>query len=337
MTVEREILEKLLKIPTVSGHESEYAPKIAEALSVYFDGISIDRVGNITVLKRAKKPNAKKLLIDAHIDQIGFLVSKIEDGGFLRVASVGGIDARTLPSSDVLVCSDTPFFAVISSTPPHLSDSDGKLTGASEILIDTGFSSDELKSRVRIGDAVVFAGVPADLAFGAICSPALDNKLCAAAALAALYEAECEYDTCVLLSVREESGGFVGARVGIAEIKPDMAIVCDVNFARAYGVEKRESIERGKGPSVSISALTDKSLTNEIISLAKQKEILLQTVVEASNLGSNANVAAITAEGVRTAAISLPITNMHSTSECASLSDLCEMKRLLAEIMGGKI
>lgn len=337
MAVEREILEKLLKIPTVSGHESEYAPKIKDALSAYFDEISIDRVGNVAVFKKSKNTNAKKLLIDAHIDQIGFLVSKIEDGGFLRVASVGGIDARTLPSSDVLVCSEIPFFAVVSSTPPHLSDSDSKLTGASEILIDTGFSSDELKSRVRIGDAVVFAGRPADLACGAICSPALDNKLCAAAALAALYEAECEYDTYVLLSVREESGGFVGACVGIAEIKPDMAIVCDVNFARAYGVEKRESIERGKGPSVSISALTDRTLTNEIISLAEQKEIPLQTVVEASNLGSNANVAAITAEGVRTAAISLPITNMHSTNECASQSDLCDMKRLLTAAMEGGI
>ena len=89
MTVEREILEKLLKIPTVSGHESEYAPKIKDALSVYFDEISIDGVGNVAVFKKSKNTNAKKLLIDAHIDQIGFLVSKTEEDGFLRATDEG--------------------------------------------------------------------------------------------------------------------------------------------------------------------------------------------------------------------------------------------------------
>ncbi len=337
MTVEREILSRLLKIPTVSGHESEYAPKIIGALSEYFDGIYSDRIGNVIAYKKSGSKDAKRLLIDAHIDQIGLAVSKIEDGGFLRVVSAGGVDARTLAATDVIICTDEPIRTVIASIPPHLSEGEGKLKKPSEVLIDTGLSYGELCRRVTVGEAVVFADGLADMSNGGICSPALDNKICAAAALAALYESECKYDTYVLLSAREESGGFVGARVGISAIRPDYAIVCDVNFARAHGVESREGIERGGGASVSLSALTDTELTKRVISLAGEHAIPLSQVVEASNLGSNANVAAMMAEGVRAVAISLPITNMHSTNECASESDLSNMKKLLSLIISGGV
>ena len=330
----KSVLKFLITVPTLSGYECEFSALIAEQLKNHFHSVFTDKVGNIVIEKKSANKNAKKLLIDAHIDQIGMMVSQICENGFIRVSPIGGIDARTLPASDVIICGKNPIKAVIVSTPPHLSSkSEQKLCEAKDVLIDTSLSSEEAKRIISVGDAVIYDNGISELLSDRISAPALDNKISAAAAISAMSDiSDASVDVRLLLSVREESGGFPGMKVGIYEYEPDYAIVTDVNFAHAKNVKERESVIMGKGPSVSLSALTDRNFTNMIISIANNKGIPIQRVVEASNLGTNGNVASIAGIGAITANISLPLSNMHSTHECASLEDAENLKRLLVAV-----
>lgn len=341
------ILSCLMPIPSVSGLESIYAAEAAAKLSALCEhcGIEIIRKnnGNIILCRPCRAPQnnpekeKKKLLIDAHIDRIGMQVTEICDGGFVRASAVGGIDARTLAASDVLIIGRERVRAVIASIPPHLrADDEDSLSPTDNILIDTGLPYEEAISLVSVGDAVVFESSIYTLSNDCISAPSLDNKISAASAILALMTMQNPiYDTYVLLSSREESGAFSGIRTGINSILPDFVITIDVNFASAPGVRRRESITRGAGPSISFSALTDRKMTDKIIKTAKENKIPLSLVVEADNLGTNGNAAAIAGTGALIANMSLPLTNMHSTHECISLHDAKELAYLLSLIAEG--
>ncbi|MDY3846197.1 MAG: hypothetical protein SOZ62_04740 [Eubacteriales bacterium] len=342
-----EILSYLISVPTVSGLESVYQPVIVSKLSSLCEPFGIEIIrknnGNIILHKHCgvsdidSSKSAKKLLIDTHVDQIGLSVTEICEGGFIRASAIGGIDARTLAAGDVIIIGKERVSAVVASVPPHLRSGDEEsLSSTDNILIDTGLSYEEACSLISVGDAVVFENSISTLANGCISASSLDNKISAACAILALISSKnVAYDTYVLLSSREESGAFSGMRTGIYSVLPDYIITIDVNFARAPVVKRRESIQRGGGPSVSFSALTDRNTTDKVISLAKNNSIPLSVVVEADNLGTNANAAALVGYGAYIVNMSLPLTNMHSTHESASLIDAERLSRLLTLIIEG--
>lgn len=333
----KEFLKYISVLDTVSGTESIYAPKLVNFLSGYFDDVYSTRGGNVTVHIKSSRKDAKKLLIDAHADKIGFIVSSVESDGFVGVVPVGGVDARVLAASDVIIHGKRDVAAVICSTPPHLAaGSDDKLVSPDKVMLDTSLS--DAGEAIPVGSSVSFAEAPIFISDNCVISPALDNSICVASVLSAAYRSVhegCEpfYDTYILLSSREESGGFSGIRTGVSLINPDIVIVTDVNFARFEGVPKRESAEIGGGAMISLSALTDKTLTDGIIRLAGNNGISLSEVVEGDNLGTNGNVANLMLDGALLANMSVPLSNMHSSNELCYLSDAECLAKILHKVI----
>ena len=137
----KELMLSLCSLMSVSGHEYRSHAKVRELVGEHFDEIKEDAVGNILLIRRCGRENAAKIMIDAHFDEIGMIVTEIHKGGFLSVTSIGGLDEAILQASDVIIYGKEELRGVIASTPPHLqkSEDEKKLTEISKLLIDTGY------------------------------------------------------------------------------------------------------------------------------------------------------------------------------------------------------
>ena len=136
----KDMLIQLCSADGVTGFEGHAAQKAAELLAPYCDRVEFDACGSVLGWKSCGKPNAKTVLLDAHLDQIGFMVTDVLEGGFLRFTQVGGIDPRMLLGAEVTILTETPRYGVISCTPPHLlaAGEQNKAVPMHEMLIDTG-------------------------------------------------------------------------------------------------------------------------------------------------------------------------------------------------------
>lgn len=339
MTEYKRLLEGLCAIPSVSGFEraghAEALKTIGEGL---FDEVRTDARGNLLLIRRSGKPGAPLLLLDAHFDEIGMMVSELLDGGFVRLVPVGGLDARVLPAAELTLHGLRELPATIVSTPPHLQKKgdSAKLVPPDKLLADTGLPLAELEKLVSVGTTASLRAQLTELKNGLIAGRSFDDKACAACAVRAvqlLRESGSDADVCVLLSAGEETGTD-GARNAAYALRPDAALVLDVNFGTAPEVPKHKSAKLGEGPSISISAVTDRGLTDALIAFAASKELPLQTIVEPMNTGTNAELITLAGEGVPAAVVSLPLRNMHTAAELISLDDALALSKLIARFAG---
>ena len=324
-----DLLEKLVEIPTIPGFETEHNAALRQICEKYsFDKVYSDRIGNTVLVKRAADPNGK-LALDAHIDEIGFRVRSIEDGGYITAVAVGGIDPVILKSSRVTVHGKEKLHGVVSLPSP---DEKGKYP---YVYIDVGYSREDVEGIISIGDAVTFSAPIRRIGGGLLLGRAFDDKALAACLILAVSKTDAEslaFDVYVTLSSREEVGGG-GAAGALSKIAPDGAIITDVNFATAPGVSEEESAKLGAGPMTSVSAVTDRRLTNTIISTAENNNIPLSVVVEATNTGTNANLLEALGCGIPCAVLSLPEAGMHTYSECISLADAEDLIKLVRHLL----
>lgn len=337
----KEIIEKLVPIMSVSGHEERGREELLAVYSEPFDEYFLHSSGTHVFIKRCKKENAPRLMIDAHFDEIGMIVTGIHDGGFLSVANVGGLDRRILPAAEVLIYGKETIYGVIVSTPPHLQAAgDSKKTPKIEQLrIDTGYSKEKLMEIVEIGTPIGFYEKPAMLGETRIASRSLDNKACGAAAYlaaASLKAEEMEADLYVTLSAREEATMADGASSSAYAIRPDLAIVTDVTFATTPGVKSEESGKFGGGPVISLSAVTDRPFTDAIINICKESDIPYGITVDATDTGTNATMLSLVGDGIGVAVVSVPIGSMHTYNETAELSDIESTAALFAKVLKNK-
>ncbi|MBQ4066117.1 MAG: M20/M25/M40 family metallo-hydrolase [Clostridia bacterium] len=337
----KEMIEKLVSVMSVSGHEERGREELRSFFSLPFDEYIPHSSGTHVFIKRCNKENAPRLMIDAHFDEIGMIVTGILDGGFLSVANIGGLDRRILPAAEVLIYGKETIYGVIVSTPPHLQAAgDSKKTPKiDELRIDTGYSKEELEKIVEIGTPIGFYERPAMLGSGRVASRSLDNKACCTAAYlaaASLSPDEMEADLYVTLSAREEATMADGASSSAYAIRPDLAIVTDVTFATAPGVKPEESGKFGGGPVISLSAVTDRPFTDSVISLCKESHIAYGITVDATDTGTNATMLSLVGDGIPVCVISIPIGSMHTYNETVELSDIESTAALFAAILKSK-
>ncbi len=336
----KKLLREAMAIPTVSGFEKRGAERFAKIVGEYFDDVRIDRIGNLILTKKCGAEDAPRIMLDAHFDEVGMVVSEILDGGFLRVVPAGGLDTAILSSTEVTVYGKEPVYGLFSVTPPHLmtkEDAD-KLPKLGEMMIDTGYDKNELSRIVSVGDPVGYRATGCDLGSDTVAGRGFDDKSCAAALICAVADASPEElagDVFVVLSTREETGGG-GALAAAREIDPDFAVVTDVNYARAPGVDAKESGLRGGGPMVSLSAVTTRRLTAQILEIAEKNGIPVQTVVEASGTGTNATPLMLADGGLPLAVVSLPLGGMHTYSETLSLADADRFIKLIRAVVASR-
>lgn len=328
----KEILFSLLDIPTVSGSEHLAEEKLTSIFGEYFDVYRSDTCGGHIFEIKCGKKNAKRLLIDTHIDEIGFIVTKVLEDGFLKVANVGGIDTRILPAAKVKVYGKETVPAYFASTPPHLQQK-GASSGApelSELMLDTSLG-DKAEEIVPVGTLCSFASEPAVMLFDCVTAHGLDNKSsCAAALLACMCvnrEKLC-FDIVLHLAGREEVG-CVGGRTGAYDTLPDLALVIDTEFAAFPGVRSDKTVKRGGGPSLTVTPVCDSFLTTAFKNIAAEISVPTQKIVYSSRTGTDADVVNITANGIPCVLMGIPLSNMHTAEEIIDLNDIVNAAKLI--------
>ena len=330
----KELMLSLCSLMSVSGHEYRSHAKVRELVGEHFDEIKEDAVGNILLIRRCGRENAAKIMIDAHFDEIGMIVTEIHKGGFLSVTSIGGLDEAILQASDVIIYGKEELRGVIASTPPHLqkSEDEKKLTEISKLLIDTGYEKEELEELIRVGTPVGFAPRYEELLGENICGKSFDDKACAAAAIYALANTpkeELAADVYLLLSCHEETVRIGGVAASAFSVDPDYAMVIDVNLAVVPDTPRHETVDYGAGVSISISAITDRKLTKMTEALCREKEIKFTRIAAPSSTGTNTPVMNLTGRGIPTVDIGLPLKNMHTSGETLNMSDMRELASLV--------
>ena len=336
----KQLIYSLCSLMSISGHESTDSNALTKLVGKYFDEHKTDAVGNHLFIKKAAKANAPTLLIDTHFDEIGMLVTDIKEGGFLTVTSVGGLDGAIMQASEVRIYGKETLTGIIASTPPHLrtKESAKKLKDVDELMIDTGYSKEELEKIVRIGTPVGFAPVYRTLGGkdNIIAGKSFDNKACAASAIYGISEVAREdlaANVCLLLSCHEETVRIGGIAPAAFSLKPDYAVVIDVNLASVPGVERGETVDMGDGISIAISAITDKKLTRLALELCEEKSIKCQKCAAPSSTGTNTTCLSIVSGGVPVADIGLPIKNMHTYTEVLDLNDAKALADFVKELV----
>ena len=226
----KETIKKLSDMRGISGFEYRLNQEISDMFLPYCDEVKIDVMGNVIALKKSKKGNAPKIMIEAHCDEIGLMVTSITDEGFLTIANVGGVDNRILPSLEVTVHGKRDIWGVVGIKPDYLMK-EGKTAAIKELAIDTGLSKDEVKELISVGDSVTIAQSVGELGKEQWSGKTLDDRAGVAAILEVMKNlADVNVDVYAVSAVQEEVG-CRGAKTAAYGINPDMAIAIDVTHA----------------------------------------------------------------------------------------------------------
>lgn len=331
------LLEELSAVAAVSGREAPMQALLQRLLPA--DELVTDALGNVIARLSATHPDPggrpPRIMIAAHMDEIGLVVTSVDDSGAIRVAPVGGVDMRNLLAADVTVHTRRgPLPGVIGSTPPHLTGSKerSQLPSWDDLFIDLGLDPAEVKEAVRPGDAVSFEGRGVRLLGGRYSAKALDNRAGLAAAVAAfrrLARAERPAEV-VLVATSQEEVGMRGAGAAAFSLAPDAALAVDVGFAEMPGLSKRETIQMGKGPALTVGANVHPRLRELLVETALERGIPYQTEVLPASSGTDAWPIQVSLQGIPTGVISIPLRYMHSAVEVVEISDVAWAAELIA-------
>lgn len=332
-----QILRTLCAVGAPSGFERPAVLAAKELLEPLMDEVRIDRLGNLIGVRRCGKPGAKKLLLDAHLDEVGLVVTGHKDG-FLRFKA-NGVDPRMLPDREVLILTDPPMLGVVACLPPHVLSAEDreKAPEIKDLLIDTGLAQEEAERRIPIGTPMVYRTDFTALGERQVCTKALDDRSCFAVLLRAaelLLDEELDVDLYVLGSVCEETGG-VGAQVGAQGLAPDFCVAVDVTHGRTPDAPKGETFVMGGGPVVGIGPNMARWMTRRLLDKAGELDMAVQKEVMEGSTGTNGWEMQIANEGIATAILSVPLKYMHTPVEVVERGDLEDCARLLAAFTRG--
>lgn len=322
-------LMRLSPAPGVSGLTGAL-DAAQEILSAYAQTRRED--GSLTGFMKGRTD--RTVLLDAHIDEIGMIVTSVEEGGFVRVAKVGGIDIRTLAAQPVTIWGRRPVEGIFASTPPHLrKEADEGAPDIAERVIDTGLSGEEARALISPGDRVTFLQEPATLLDGGFTGKSLDDRAGVAALLTAAHilseKGEPPCNVVFLLSDQEELG-CRGAKTAAFALRPDEAVAVDVSFGDSPGVPAHKTGRLGAGGMIGISPVLSAAVTRRLQTLARAEGIPCQPEVMGGETSTNADVIALTGAGVPCGLVSIPLRSMHTAAEVIRLSDVEAVGRLLA-------
>ena len=336
----KELIISLCGIMSVSGNEQRGREELKSLIGGVFDDYKTDALGNHLFIKKCGRPNAPRILVDTHFDEIGMMVTGIKEGGFVTVTNIGGVDTRILPASEVIIYGKEPVFGIFAAKAPHLTTPEDreKLTPLSEILIDTGYSKEELEELCPIGTPVGFKPIYAELLNDRLAGKAFDDKACGACAvfgIDAVQRRDLAGDVYFLFSAYEETG-MTGARVAGFGIRPDYALVLDVTHASVPEAKDRYLPEFGSGVAIAASPVTNRRLTRMVTDLCRSGNIPFTVDACPGGTGTNANVLGISAEGIPTALCSLPLKSMHTSAEVLSMDDARALSRVVSLFIKSK-
>ena len=324
----RQALERLCTCTAPSGFEGPAAAVAAELLRPLVDEVSIDRMGNVLGVRRSKTPGAPKLLLDAHLDEIGLIVTGVEDG-FLRFRSIGGVDPRMLPGRELVVLTDPPLRGLVAC--PAGGD-ENKSVPLNELYVDVGLSQEEAERAVPVGTPMVYRAGCFPLGEDQMCGKSMDDRACFVTLLRAaelLHDKELDVELHIMGSTREEVSG-AGAVVGTWAVAPDFCVAVDVTHGKTPDGPADKTFDLGGGPAIGVGPNMTRWMTERMIDKAREHSIPYQLEIMSGHTGTNGWEMQISREGVATSVLSLPLKYMHTPVETLSLADMEGVAQLLA-------
>jgi tetrahedral aminopeptidase len=334
MTDLLELLKKMLSASGLSGFEDPIREIIHEAWEPLTDQLSVSKIGSLHGLKmgRGEAPR-RRVMISAHMDAIGLMVTDIQDG-LMRVTEIGGIDHRILPGQLVTVHGREALPGVVVQPSAHLlpaSAGDGPVE-MKYLLVDVGLHPNSVAEKVRIGDTISFAQEPLELTGEALAGHTLDNRVSVAATTLCLQELQTrmhDWDVWAVASVQEEET-LGGALTSPFDIRPDIAIVVDVCFAKSMGSNDWRSRPFGEGVALGFGPNIHPALYKAFEEKAKSLEIPYHQDLIPRMSGTDAIAIQVVAEGIPCMVLGIPLRYMHTPVETVSLKDIRRTGRLMA-------
>lgn len=331
----KELTLRLAAAVGVSGTEQNVTAMAAEILAPY-GTVRTDNLGNLICSVRKAKEGARHYMLDAHIDEIGMIVTYIDTDGFLKVSNVGGIDRRLLLASEVIVYGKQPLTGIICSTPPHLQgEGEKKNPKIDDIYIDIGMNREQAQAAVSLGDRVTIKARSREMLGDLITSKALDDRAgCAAVIRAVQLLADINLDCGITLTLTtQEETGAAGAKTAAFAVAPTHCITVDVSFAYTPDSPRYKCGDLCKGPMIGIAPILSKYMSDRLVEVAKKREIPYQTEVMGGGTGTNADSIASSGAGVATGLLSIPQQYMHTPVEKVSVGDIENTAKLIAEFI----
>ncbi|MBR5518926.1 MAG: M42 family peptidase [Clostridia bacterium] len=314
-----ELVKELCTTFGPSGRERKACELIKSKMENFCEEIVTDKYGNL-FCKRTNNKNLKNVVLDAHTDTVGLIVTEVCKNGFLKFSALGGIDARVLPASEVTVHGKKDISGVIASKPPHLMNAEDKKSNVKieNMFIDTGIS--DIENYVSVGDVVTYRQ-RFDKMGKSIVGTYLDDRACCSAIIEIfenLKDIDLPYNLIASFSVREELG-MTGARY--QDLNPDVVIALDVTFGKTPDESRDLAFDCGKGNAIGFGPSLNKKLYDIIKNCTIKNNIPYQTEVLEGSSGTNAWAYQINKKPAVCGLISLPIKFMHTPVETASIAD----------------
>ncbi|MEW6685292.1 MAG: M42 family metallopeptidase [Candidatus Edwardsbacteria bacterium] len=339
-----ELLKILSQASGASGFETKAALVAMEEFKKSCEEVTIDKMGSVIAFKKGQ--TEKNILLAAHLDEIGLMVTKIEKGGYLRFTEVGGFDQRILLAQEVTIHSKREMKGIIGSKPPHFQEKEEqeKVIKMEDLYIDVGLSQEEVEKSVRVGDPVTL-NAPfvkmKDFGLGEktirCAGKSFDNRASVVVLIEAmefLKEVSHNWNVYAVATVQEETIG-LGAFTSTYKIHPDLGIAVDVTQGDMLGCAESETFPLTKGTTIAFGPNIHPRIFEGLIDVAKREEIPYQIEPCPGVTGTDAAVIQVVREGIPTGLISIPLRYMHTPVETLAVIDIERAARLLARFIEG--
>ncbi|MCI9262843.1 M42 family metallopeptidase [uncultured Adlercreutzia sp.] len=331
-------LKQLLETPSPTGFEEPVAALVRERLAPVADEIATDTMGSVQAVLEGATEDAPSLMLAAHMDEIGLMVTYISDDGFLSVSMLGGVDAAILPGMRVDVHTESGVLrGIVGRKPIHLIEPDERksVTPISSLVIDLGLPAKRVKKLVRVGDPITFGVGFERFGKNMAVSKCFDDKVgvfIACRVMEKLAEAGRAPGDFIAVATTQEEIGTRGAMTSAHAVNPDVALAFDVTHATDYpGIEKTKygKIICGGGPVIARGPNINPVVFERLVAAAKAEGIPYQLEAEPSVTGTDARAIQVTRAGIPTGLISVPLRYMHTPTETVCLDDVDATIRLI--------
>ncbi len=335
MSINFELLKKISETPGTSGFEKPIRDLIINEIEGLVDDINVDNIGNVVAIKKGN--SKKRLMIAAHMDEIGFIVSHIDENGFLRFHPLGGFDPKTLTSQRVIVHGEKSVVGVMGSKPIHVMKPEErkKVVEIDDFFIDLGMGKTEVEKIISVGSPITRERELIEMG-NCINGKSLDNRISVyilIELLKRIKDIEIPFDTYAVFTVQEEVG-IRGAQVAAQSIQPDFGFGLDTTIAYDVpGSQLHEQVTKlGEGTAIKImdsSAIADYRMVEYMKKIANENKIKWQAEILPAGGTDTANIQRMTKEGAITGAVSIPTRHIHQVVESVNKNDVEESVNLL--------
>lgn len=323
-----DLLKRICETPGTSGFEQRIRALVVKEVQPLVDKVYMDAMGNVIALKKGK--TNKKVMIAAHLDEIGFIVTHIDDDGFVRFHTLGGFDPKTLTSQRVIIHGKKDVMGVMGSKPIHIMSPDerNKVVPIKDYFIDLGMKKEEVKKIVSVGDPITRDRQLIEMG-DCVNSKSLDNRVSVfilLETLRSLKDKEVPYDVYGVFTVQEEVG-LRGAIASARHINPDFGFGLDVTIAfDVPGAQGHEMVTRlGEGTAIKImdgTSICDYRMVRYLKKVANENKIKWQPEILPAGGTDTAGIQRYGKNGAIAGAISIPLRHIHQTIEMAHKEDV---------------